>query len=155
MLDAKLVLALVTIISVICSSDTVAEELRKMNYELTNYTVERYFIPHQQQETSHLLPVTRVVLYEDIGRKRMRLVMSFHPAFDEYREARITFVEKPHPVSSFFVLSAPAAFASQYLTLLSTDDVKRFEGVYDRSKPQGSSTITFATIESRLTLESH
>ncbi|WP_166831176.1 hypothetical protein [Thalassoroseus pseudoceratinae] len=140
------------VLSVAFGADVAAEELRSVSYELTHYTLERYFIPDDQDATTLVL-ATRVVVYEGTGQQKMRLTMSFHPAFNHYREAKATHVEKPHPQSSFFVLSAPVTFADQYLTLLSTGKLKRVEGTYDKSRPQGSSTITFATTKFRLLLE--
>ncbi len=151
---SKSIVAVILVLWMMPRSSLVAEELRSISYELTEYSIERNFIQDERDGDSVQLPATRVIVYEDLDRTKMRLILNFHPAFDEYREAKVTYVEKPHPDSCYFVLNAPIALADQYLALLNARKAKRVDGTYDKSQPQGSSTITFATTKFGFLLES-
>lgn len=129
------------------------EELRSASYDVVRYTVDRRFDPEEQPAKLLLAPTTRVLVYEKSG--KLRLAMHFYPDFDEYTQAKVTYVEKlgSGVDTGFYILSAPVKFADQHLRLLRAGKVKRLEGTYDRSQPQGSSTITFATTKFRMLFE--
>ncbi|WP_166831174.1 hypothetical protein [Thalassoroseus pseudoceratinae] len=140
------------LVGMVCNS--FGEELRSAGYLVSRYTIDRRFDPDEQPGKLKIAPTTRMLVYEASG--KLRLAMHFYPDFDDSNQANVTYVEKlgSGVDTGFFILSAPVKFADSYSTLLKAGKIKRIDGTYDKSQPQGNSTIRYATTKFRLLLES-
>ncbi len=136
-----------------CSS--FGEELRTAGYDLTHYTIERRFTTGGEPHESNLAPVTKIAVYSSDN--IVRINMDFNPAFSDYKQPSITYLERRGSNgidTSFFFFNAPVEYADQYLTLLSTGKIKRVDGTYDATKPRGSNPKNFVATKFRVLFES-
>lgn len=137
------------------TANSFGEELRTAGYDLTHYTIERRYSPDDQLDVPNQGPTTIIKVYS--GDQRDRVVMYFDPAFNDYKQPSITYLERQGSDSidtSLFFFNAPVEFADQYLILLSAGKITRVDGTYDVTRPRGTNPKNHVATKFRLLFDS-